>query len=418
MRIASACCAFGSRSRRLGQSMFATDATHSPRNSCGMSGTSTVAGSTSTQAGCGSSCDPHAASAIAATPPRSREMVRRSVKVDRVRAGARVDRQASGLLPDSEFARCGRAGRPRSTTRECNDSNNPWRAGRPRSTTRECNDSKISGPRASGPPCDRRLEQPVAGGTPAGHHTRVQRLEDQWTAGLWPAVRSTTRTTRGGRDARGPSHASATTRRSVDRGPLARRAIDDSNNPWRAGRPRAITRECNDSKISGPRASDPPCDRRLEQPVAGGTPAVHHTRVQRLEDQWTAGLWPAVRSTTRTTRGGRDARGPPHASATTRRSVDRGPLARRAIDDSNNPWRAGRPRAITRECNDSKISGPRASDPPCDRRLEQPVAGGTPAGHRPTRGPRWGHLRPPKLRHPLAAETQSQYPSRLLQVLP
>ncbi len=122
------------------------------------------------------------------------------------------------------------------------------RAGRPRSTARASIDSTDRGPRASGPPCDQRLEQCQMSGTPAGHRSGIHRLDGPWTAGLWPAVRPTTRTVPDERDARGsPPTARTTTsatgaggtpavtarhpstRRTVDRGPLARRATNDSN---------------------------------------------------------------------------------------------------------------------------------------------------------------------------------------------
>ncbi len=215
-----------------------------------------------------------------------------------------------------------------------------------------------------------RLDRPKAGGTPAVHRTRVQRLEEPWTAGLWPAVRPRTRSTQGGRDARGPPHTRRTTTRRTS-GPRAsaRRATkdsidprragrprstahathDDSQNQWtaglwpavrptdsidprRAGRPRSTAHETHDdSQTSGPRAAGPPCDQGLDRPKAGKTPAVHRTRdARRLADQWTAGLWPAVRSTTRTTQGGRDARGPPHTRRTRSTSHHhRGPTSHR-----------------------------------------------------------------------------------------
>ena len=86
------------------------------------------------------------------------------------------------------------------------------------------------------------------------------------------------------------------TRRSVDRGPPARRATNDSNCDGRARRPRSARR-------ARPRA-------------------VHQT--------------------------GETMRGPPLAHPTTRRSVDRGPPARRATNDSNCDGRARRPRSARR----------------------------------------------------------------------
>ncbi len=222
-----------------------------------------------------------------------------------------------------------------------------WRARRPRSTTHAANDSQFSGPRtvqyrssgdsitggpravqycssgdsitggprASGPPGVQRLDQPMAGETPAVHHARGQRLAEQWTAG-----------------------------RPI---PLVRRL----DHRWTAGRPILL--------------------------------------VWRLDHRWTAGLWPAGRPTTRSTHGGRDARGPPRTRPTTCRAVDRGPsntarpatrspvdrgpLARRASNDSINPWRARRPRSTTHAAPAGQQGGDagRPTDrlnPPCGSR--------------------------------------------------
>ncbi len=188
--------------------------------------------------------------------------------------------------------------------------------------------SPTCGPRASGPPCAQRLERPKAGETPAVHRTRddreaastLDRLANLWTAGLWPAVRQRLDRPKAGET------------------PAVHRTRDDRRPPAHS----------TGSPTSGPRASGPPCDQRLARPEAGETPAVHRTRddrgppprdARRLANLWTAGLWPAVRSTTRTTQGGRDAashhtrddREPPNVSHRVAR------LDHPALADSNRP---------------------------------------------------------------------------------
>ena len=178
-----------------------------------------------------------------------------------------------------------RARRPRSTTSDAR-----------RVNTRETTlDSQPGGPRASGllsgraqrgrggaerseavghersPKAD--SDRPDAGETPAvhnvrrppGQHTRDDpRLATRWTAGLWPAVRPTTQSTRSGRDARGPHH-----RRGAR---CARRAVSWTN--WTAwtgwtryrealrGAAEALRRRAQSPFAPLPVACPPPCGSR------------------------------------------------------------------------------------------------------------------------------------------------------------
>ena len=182
--------------------------------------------------------------------------------------------------------------------------------------------SPTCGPRASGPPCAQRLERPEAGETPAVHHTR---------------------------DAREPTSTRPTARGPVDRGSLARCASNDSSDPRRARRPRSTTRE---------------------------TTASQRARVQRLADQWTAGLWPPLRPSA--TRSGRcrATRGGGARAESARRlrftcKAGETPAVHRTRDDRRPPAHS----------TGSPTCGPRASGPPCAQRLERPEAGETPAVH-------------------------------------
>ena len=154
------------------------------------------------------------------------------------------------------------------------------------------------------------------------------------------------------------------------------------------------------SPTCGPRASGPLCAQRLERPEAGETPAVHQTRDAREQT-----------STRPTARGPVD-RGPLASSPTERREVGevpsnarrRGPsgvgtqtpIHLRGGRDARGPPHARRPRANEHASNGSRTSGPRASGPPCVQRLEPPEAGETPAVHhtRDDRGP--PHARRPR----------------------
>ncbi len=182
--------------------------------------------------------------------------------------------RASGPPCDQRVEPRRRARRPRSTATRVN-ARPRRRARRPRSTTHET-------PALAGGREQRRARRPRSTALRATHARRARRPRSTalsrrtartTRAGETPAVHHTRdrprfaggRSSNGGRDARSPRHVRRTAQ-PTDRTPTC-----------------------------GPRASGPPCDQRVETRRAGETPAVHGTS----RDQRSAGETPVVHGLSR-----------------------------------------------------------------------------------------------------------------------